>query len=201
MTVDFDYKSQKLEERKNKIGKGGIYMQFDEAYHLKNRPTWLVELYHKIDRYCMGLKGATKSYRKTYIRYSINNKMFCNIHIQSKAIKIYLTLDFRKLKEHWDFMRDYSAIGRTQTTELWLVKKDLDNEMIVLDAVEELIKQAYKEVQSTESASRTFAKQIPKFVATQDFKLNLIVGTDGFVEIKIRVHKSQLSKTLDKIIQ
>jgi len=62
--VDYDFKSQLLEERKNKIEGGLKAVKFNEEHHLGNRLAWTVDLFYELDQYILSLN---KDIRKEYI--------------------------------------------------------------------------------------------------------------------------------------
>lgn len=84
--VDYNFNSQLLEERKEKIERSNK-MRYDEEFHTKERPEWIVNLYLELDKFITGLKtGIRKEYLETYIKYSYNGLLFAYIVIRKGEV-------------------------------------------------------------------------------------------------------------------
>jgi len=207
--IDYDFKSQLLEERKEKIEKGGILkMIYDEAYFLKDKPEWLKDLFRKIDSFCISgiQEGVKNTFLDTYVRYSFNNLMFCKIKSKLESLKIYLKLRYSEIEDPPKWVRDYSKISRQTWVEIIIKREDLvNNETILLDMTSDLIKKSFNRViKHPELSKISLGKPeriLPGFVTPTKFKLDLEISTDGFVQVGIRVHKSQVPKILEKLLE
>jgi len=203
-----------FEDRKNRIGekKGGREMEFNEEYHLKGKPEWIVSLFKKIDSYCLTniRTGIQRTYIKTYIRYTWSKEMFGYVVIGGKALRIYLKLKYSELENPPAFIRDYSKIARGTWTELLFDDEEeyLQNEMAMLDVTYGLIDKSFKRITEKPKLTRKIVTK-PKVepiaklepaVATKNLKVNLTVENDGYVTLELKIPRSQLNKTLDRIL-
>ena len=206
--------AEDFEERKNRIGeeKGGREMEFNEEYHLKGRSEWITNLFKKIDSYCLTNigTGIQRAYLKTYIRYTWSGKMFGYIVIREDALRIYLKLKYSELENPPVFIRDYSKIARGTWIELLFNNEEeyLQNEMAVLDVIYGLIDKSFKRItEKPKLARKIVAKpevepitKLEPAVAIGNLKVNLTVENNGYVTLELKIPRSQLNKTLDKIL-
>ena len=203
--VDYDKFGQSLEDRKNKVGVGAA---FDREYFLKGKPAWLVETFEKIDDMCKRVQtGVRRTYLQTYIRYTHRNAMFCKVLVKREHIKVYLRLDYKTLEQKPPFIRDYFAVSHQQWIELYITENELlKTGTILLDLTHELIKKSFQRILKNPKMSKfsTFGKKeaVPEFVThtPTKFRMEMEIGSDGFVDLKLRIHKSQLPKLLEKLI-
>ena len=199
--------AQNYEDRKEKIEEGGLLRMFDEVSFLKDKPTWLKDLFKKINSFCLNeiKTGVVVTYLETYTRYNFNNLMFCKIKSTSEALKIYLKLRYSELESPPKWVRDYSKVSRQTWVEITIREEDLIGETILLDNVFDLTKQAFNRVIKHPKLSKVSVekpvKTLPNFVTPTKFKLDLEISTDGFVQLGLRVHKSQLPRILEKLLE
>jgi len=200
--------AQRYEDRKEKIEKGGLLKMFDEASFMKDKPIWEGDLFKKINSFCLNeiKKGVVVTYLETYTRYSFNNLMFAKMKSTSESLKIYLKLRYSELEEPPKWVRDYSKISRQTWVEIVIRERDLfDNETILFDMVFNLIKKSFNRVIRSPRLGKVSVgkpiKTLPEFVTPTKFKLDLEISTDGFVQLGLRVHKSQLPKILEKLLE
>jgi len=205
--VDFDRFGKNLEERKNKFMEGGANM-FDEEYFLKGKSEWIKDAYRKVSDICLNVKpGITKTYLQTYTRYNTpNQRMFCKVYVYQDSVKVYLRIDYKKLVDMPNWVRDYSQAANQTWTELWLVESNFQfNETITWDIIKGLIGQSFQKVSKAKSWKNfplaETEKTMPEFVSAAKSKISLEVGSDGFVDLKLRCHKSELTSILNKILE
>lgn len=187
-------------------------MEFNEEYHLKGRPEWIANLFKKIDSYCLtnirtGIQGT---YLKTYIRYTWSGKMFGYVMIRADALRIYLKLKYSELENPPAFIRDYSKIARGTWIELLFNDEEeyLKNEMAMLDVTYGLIDRSFKRITEKPKLARKIITKpevesmtkLEPAVAIKNLKVNLTVENNGYVTLEFRIPRSQLNKTLDKIL-
>jgi len=194
-----------LEERKNKISERGVEkVEFDEQYYFRNKPDWLLDLYKKIDDYCLnGIKrGVKRTYLKTYIRWNYKGKMFCRIFVLKDNLKVYLKLKYAELENPPAFIRDYTDIGRIIAIEILLNEEYLRNEEAFFVIISSLIEKSFLEVTGTKKRliAKRVAEPIKPLEASSPSSLNLSVDDNGYVSINLRIHKSQ-KEMLNKILQ
>ncbi|MBA7566712.1 hypothetical protein ES695_02770 [Candidatus Atribacteria bacterium 1244-E10-H5-B2] len=197
---------QDFQERKDKINERRLKkVEFDEQYYFKNKPDWLLDLYKKIDDYCLnGIKrGVERTCLKTYIRWTYRGTMFCRIFVFQDNLKLYLRLKYSELENLPVFIRDYSERVRgIPTIEILLGEEYLQNEEAFFLIVSSLIEKAFLEV--TGAKKRLIAKRVTEptkpLKASSPSSLNLSVDDNGYVSINLRIHKSQ-KEILNKILQ
>lgn len=87
--------------------------EYNENYHIVNKPQEILELYRTIDKFCKDLAplNIQKKYLAKYINYSHDKNIFCCIHIQKSGLRIWLKLKYSNLEHPPDFVRDVSNIG------------------------------------------------------------------------------------------
>ncbi|MBA7577986.1 hypothetical protein ES695_18885 [Candidatus Atribacteria bacterium 1244-E10-H5-B2] len=200
--------ARRYEDRKEEIEKGGLLKMFDEASFLKDKPVWEGDLFKKISNFCLNeiKKGVVVTFLETYTRYSYNNLMFCKMKSTSESLKIYLKLRYSELEEPPKWVRDYSKISHQTWVEIVIREGDLfDNETILFDMVFNLIKKSFNRVIRSPRLGKVSVgkpvKTLPEFVTPTKLKLDLEISTDGFVQLGLRVHKSQLPKILEKLLE
>jgi len=180
-------------------------MDFDLDYHLKDRPGWITEFFKKIDGYCLtGLgAGVKRTCLKTYVRYTINGKMFCRIFIILKNLRIYLKLDYSKLESPPVFIRDYSGICRTKDTVELLFddgREYLQDGARLFAVTSSLIEKSFTGISSGKTVTRP-VKPTKEGPAIVDKVLSLRLTVEGdYVNVSIMVPRGQLNRTLDKIL-
>lgn len=203
--VDYDYKSQILEDRKSKIGVGEV---FNEDHFLKNKPVWIQDTFRTIDGFCMGVQtGVKRAFLQTYVRYTHREKMFAKVITSRERLFLYLRLDYKDLTQKPVFIRDYTPVAKQKFwIELSFTEPELlKNETILFDATQSLIKQSFQRILKNPQLSKfpSFGKKqvIPEFVNSRKLKFDVELGSDGFVDLKLRCHKIQLPKLLEKLME
>lgn len=204
--VEYDFKSQLLEERKNKIEEGGLIRMFDESTFMKNKPIWERDLFKKINIFCLNeiQKGVVVTYLETYTRYSYRNLMFAKVKGTVESLKIYLKLHYSELESPPKWVRDYEKVSRQTWVEGTIREGDLINETILLDSIFDLTRQSFNRVIKHPKLSKVSVekpvKTLPNFVHPTKMKFDIEIGTDGFCNLGISVHKSQLTKVIEKLL-
>ncbi len=205
--VDYDFKSQLLEDRKEKIERGFKMKTFNEETFLKKKPGWEKDLFREISHFLLTdlQKGVQVHYLETYTRYSYNNLMFCKMKATSEALKIYLKLRYSEIENPQRWVRDYEPISRQMWVEITIREEDLIDQTILLDNVFDLIKKAFNRRTKYPKLSKVSIKKtekiLPEFIVPTKTKIDIEISTDGFCQVGLRVHKSQLQKILGKLIE
>jgi len=206
--------AEDLEERKNRIGeeKGGREMEFNEEYHLREKSEWIINLFRKIDSYCLTniRTGIQRTYLKTYIRWTWSGKMFCYVMIKEEVLRIYLKLKYSELENPPAFIRDYSKIARGTWIELLFNDEEeyLQNEMAMLNVIYALIDKSFKRITGKPKLARKISvkpkvepiTKLEPAVAIKNLKVNLTVENNGYVTLELKIPRNQLNKTLDRIL-
>ena len=202
----FSETEQDLHERENKISERGLKkMEFDEQYYFKNKPDWLSGLYKKIDDYCLNgiKKGIKRAYLKTYIRWTYKGKMFCRIFVYRDNLKVYLRLKYAELENPPAFIRDYTDIGRVTAIEILLSEEYLQNEEAFFVIVSSLIEKSFLEVTGARRLGLVKKRSLEPVKPVKAFEpssLNLSVDGDGYININLKIKKSQ-KEILERILQ
>ncbi|MBA7540873.1 hypothetical protein ES705_33176 [subsurface metagenome] len=198
---------QDLEERKNKISEGGLEkVEFDEQYYFKDKPDWLLGLYKKIDDFCLNdiKKGVERVCLKTYIRWTYKGTMFCRAFVFQNNLKVYLRLQYSKLENPPNFVRDYSEIVRgIPTIELLLDEGFLRSEEAFFAIVFPLIEKSFSEVtrvRKLEPAKKRRLEPVKPLEVSSPSSLNLSVDDNGYININLKIKKSQ-KEILNRILQ
>ena len=196
-----------LEERKNKISERRLEkMEFDEQYYFKNKPDWLLDLYKKIDDYCLNdiKKGVKRICLKTYIRWTYKGKMFCRIFVYRDNLKVYLRLKYAELENPPAFIRDYTDIGRVTAIEILLSEEYLQNEEAFFVIVSSLIEKSFLEVTGARRLGPVKKRELEPLKkpveAVRPSSVNISVGENGYLSINLKIHKSQ-KEILNRILQ
>jgi len=198
--------AQNYEDRKEKIEGGGLLKMFDEASFLKNKPGWEKEIFRKVNNFCIdGIqKGVVVAFLETYTRYSKNNLMFAKVKSTSESLKIYLKLRYSEIENPQRWLRDYAKISRQAWVEINVREEDLLEETILLDNVFDLIKQSFNRVIRHPKLSKVSiekSKVLPGFASPTLTKFSVEVSTDGYCQLGIRIHRSQLQKVIEKLLE
>lgn len=202
---DFSEIAQNYEDRKEKIEKGGLLKMFDESTLMKNKPLWVKDLFKKINNYCLEIKkGVVVTHLETYTRFSYNNLMFVKVKSKLYSLKVYLKLRYSELESPPKWVRDYEKISRQTWVEAVIREEDLLSETIFFDMLFSLIKKSFNRVIRHPKLSKVSVetvKTLPDFVTPTKMKFDIEIGTDGFCNLGIRVHRSQLTKVLEKLLE
>jgi predicted transport protein len=88
-------------------------MSYSEDLHTKGRPQEVVELYQKLDQFCLGLQpgGVQKRYLAKIIAYSLGKRTFCSLHLLRGGMRVWLNTKYDRLRNPPDFSRDVANVG------------------------------------------------------------------------------------------
>jgi predicted transport protein len=86
---------------------------YSEDLHTNGKPQEVLELYQKIDQFCLGLQpGAVrKRYLAKIIAYSVGKRTFCSLHLLQGGMRVWLNTKYDRLSNPPDFSRDVSNVG------------------------------------------------------------------------------------------
>jgi hypothetical protein len=84
-----------------------------EEYHIKGKPREVIELFRTVDKFCRELDPTTvqKKYLAKYVSYMHGKATFCCVHLQKSGLRIWLKLNYSRLENPPDYVRDVSNIG------------------------------------------------------------------------------------------
>ncbi len=100
---------QKKPRRRGKKPKKTYY----ETRHTENKSAEVLELYRKMDSFCLSLKPGeiTKEYLAKTINYLYGDIPFCSLHILNSGLRVWLHLKYYEVENPPEFSRDVSAVG------------------------------------------------------------------------------------------
>ncbi|MBA7514252.1 hypothetical protein ES705_06277 [subsurface metagenome] len=215
--VDYDFQSQLLEERKEKI-RGIKKMKFDEEFHIKDRAEWSVDLYLELDKFIMNIKtGVRKEFLESYIKYSYNGLLFCYIMLRKKeTVRLWAKIGYTSLGAVPLFVRDYEPISRRLGVMIAFddQREFLQNKEAMLDVVFGIVKKAFQGMADRKKSKKTpllkrlkEVEQIERKVIepvkpTEVFRpsLDLSVDGNGYIDVHFKILKSQ-KELLNRILQ
>jgi len=180
--------------------------KFGEDFYFTSKPGWLLELFKKIDDFCLNniKRGVQREFRKTYIRWEFSGIMFCRMFVYKNNLKLYLRLRYSELGENVPvFIRDYSEKVRgIPTIEILLGKEYLQNEQAFSVTVFSLIEEAFSKVIGAgklRPVKRRVAEPVKPIELSRP-SLNLSMDNNGYININLKIKKSQ-KEILNRILQ
>jgi predicted transport protein len=116
---------------------------YSQELHTKGKPQEVLELYQRLDQFCLALKpGAVeKRYLAKYVAYSESKRIFCCIHLYRGGLRVWVKLKFQRIANPPAFARDVSAIGHWGVGDVELA---ISNTQELNDA-ESFIRQSFVE--------------------------------------------------------
>jgi predicted transport protein len=216
--VDYDFQSQLLEERKNKISERSNKMKFDEEFHTKGRAEWSVDLYLELDKFIMNLKtGVRKEFLESYIKYSYNGLLFCYVVLRQKeTLRLWAKIPYTSLGAVPLFVRDYEPVSRRVGVMIAFddQREFLQNKEAMVDIAFGIVKKAFQGIASRKVRKRTPLERIKEVEQIErkviepvkpieiirPSSINISVDDNGYMSINLKLHKSQ-KELLNRILQ
>ncbi len=199
-----------LEERKGKIIERGNKIRFDEEFHTKGRPEWIVNLYLELDKFISSLKtGVRREYLESYIKYSYSGLLFCYILLRKReTLRLWAKIPYSSLGAVPLFVRDYEPVSRRVGVMISLndQREFLQNKEAILDVTFSIIKKAFQGIFGRKRKVKTPLKPVAEIEpvkpleASSPSSLNLSLDDNGYINIKLKIKKSQ-KEILNKILQ
>ncbi|MGL5750854.1 MAG: DUF5655 domain-containing protein [Paraclostridium sp.] len=114
---------------------------YTEEEHLNKSSEYIVDLYNTIKEFILGLDDTiTIKPKKLEIGFAYKNKMIVDIHLQKRALKMWLNTTFGSLEDSKGICRDVTNIGHWGNGDYEIqISNDDDIEYIF-----SLIKQLYR---------------------------------------------------------
>ena len=209
--VDYNFKSKLLENRKEKIERSNK-MRYDEEYHTKGRPEWIINLYLELDKFIMSLKtGIRKEFLETYIKYSYNGLLFAYIVIRKgEVLRVWAKIPYSGLGAVPLFVRDYEPVSRRVGVMITFddQREFEQNKEAMLDVTFGIIKKSLQGVADRKRRIKTpLLKRIAeveeiekKIKIVEPSSINISAGENGYLSINLKIHKSQ-KEILNRILQ
>jgi len=208
--VNYDFKSQLLEDRKEKIERSN-FMKFGEDFHTRGRAEWSCDLYFELDKFIMSLKtGVQKSYLESYIKYSYNGLLFAHIVIKKReTLRVWAKTPYDQLGAVPLFVRDYGPVSRRVGVMITFddQREFLQNKEAMLDVTFRIVQKAFQGMASRKWKVKTpLLKPVTEIESVKPIEIvrtssvNILAGENGYLSINLKIHKSQ-KEILNKILQ
>ncbi len=96
---------------------------YDEHVHTDGKPREVLDLYQRLDQFCLGLRPGTveKKYLLKYLAYRNGKRTFCSAWLGREALKVWVKLRFEDLQNPPPFARDVASIGHWGVGDVELV--------------------------------------------------------------------------------
>ncbi len=213
--VDYDFKSQLLEDRKEKIEGGLKAVKFNEEHHLGNRLAWTVDLFYELDQYILSLKkDIRKEYLQSYIKYSFRGLLFCYIATRKvENLRVWAKIAYGRLGDKIPlFVRDYEPVSRRLGVLVSFDNKRefFENKEAMLETTFDIIRRAFQRIVDRKRKVKTPLKPVIKVEPvkvetvkpTEKFRpsLNLEVNGNGYIDVHFKIKKEQ-KELLSRILQ
>ncbi len=208
---DYDFKSQLLEERKEKIERSNkMREKFNEEFHTEGRPEWIVNLYLELDKFISSLKtGVRREYLESYIKYSYNGLLFCYVVLRQKeTLRLWAKIPYTSLGAVPLFVRDYEPVSRRVGVMVTFddQREFLQNKEAMLKFTGDIIKKALQGMADRKGRKKTPLKPIAEVDPVKPIEIvkpssiNISVVENGYLSINLKIHKSQ-KEILNRILQ
>lgn len=112
---------------------GRARAQYTENHHTEGKPREVVDLFQKLDSYCLSLRpnSIRKKHQAKYISYSDGKRIFCSVHLQRGGLRVWLKLSFSEQNNPPPFARDVTHVGHWGTGDFEL---DISNSQQLVEA-------------------------------------------------------------------
>jgi predicted transport protein len=116
---------------------------YTEEWHTKGKPQEVVELYRRLDQFCLALRPGVieKQHLKMYIAWREGKRCFCSAHVGRGGLRVWLKLKFQHINDPPAFVRDVAAVGHWGMGDLELAVTNVQQ----LGVAEPLIKRSFEE--------------------------------------------------------
>lgn len=86
---------------------------YSESHHTGNKPAEVLELFRKLETFCLSLKPGeiSKEYLAKTVNYLYGDVLFCSVHLLKSGLRVWLYLDYNEVANAPAFSRDVSGIG------------------------------------------------------------------------------------------
>ena len=141
--VELPSSSQIIEEPQRTEIKNQLGKYYDEERHIKGKPQEVIELFRTVDKFCRELDPTIvqRKYRSMYISYLHDKSIFCCVNLLKSCIRIYLKLNYSRLVNLPDNVRDVSNVGHWGVGDVEISVNNIEQ----LQASKQLIRQSFNE--------------------------------------------------------
>jgi len=117
--------------------------EYSEEYHTKGKPQEVTELFRTLDKFCRELDptNVQKRYHAKYVAYAYQKSTFCSVHIQKSGLRVWLKLDYARLENPSDYVRNVSTVGHWGLGNVELAINSFER----LQETKTLIRQSFEE--------------------------------------------------------
>jgi len=97
--------------------------EYDEEYHIGEKPQEVVELFKTIDNFCRNFDPVKvkRKYLAKYVKYMCGKDIFCCVHLQKSGLRVWLKLNHSELENPPEYVRDVSKIGHWGVGDVELI--------------------------------------------------------------------------------
>jgi hypothetical protein len=115
---------------------------YGEDHHIKGKPREVIELFRTVDKFCRELDPNTvkRKYLAKYVSYMHGKAIFCCMHIRRSGLRIWLKLNYSRLGNPPDYVRDVSNVGHWGVGDVEIGVDSLEKLQISKD----LIRQSFE---------------------------------------------------------
>jgi predicted transport protein len=87
--------------------------EYAENIHTGGKPQEVLELYQRLDQFCLGLKQGDVQKRvwAKCIAYCYGKSTFCSVHLLRAGLRVWLKLKFNRIANPPSYVRDVSSVG------------------------------------------------------------------------------------------
>lgn len=205
----FSREGQAFGSRKEIIERSNKMRDFDEEYHTKGRPEWIINLYLELDHFITNLKSQVrKEYLETYIKYSYNGLLFVYILIRKgENLRIWAKVSYSDLGSAPLFVRDYEPVMHRAGVMIIFgdQREFVRNKEAMLDVTFGIIKKALqgiagRKIRKTPLKPVMEVESVKPVEVVRPSSINILAGENGYLNINLKIHKSQ-KEILDRILQ
>ena len=117
--------------------------EYGEEFHTKGKPREVTELFRTLDKFCRELdpNNVQKRYLAKYVAYAYVKSIFCSVHLLKSGLRVWLKLDYARLDNPPDYVRDISNVGHWGVGDVELAINSLER----LQEAKSLIRQSFEE--------------------------------------------------------
>ena len=132
--------SEELEKPEIKHPRGKDY---GEEHHIKGKPQEVIELFRTVDKFCRELDPGNiqKKHLAKYVSYLHGKAIFCCVHLQKSGLRIWLKLNYSRLENPPEYVRNVSKVGHWGVGDVEIGIDSLEK----LQNSKSLIRQSFEE--------------------------------------------------------
>jgi hypothetical protein len=117
--------------------------KYGEEHHITGKPQEVIELFRTVDKFCRELAPGIvqKEHRAKSVNYKHGKSAFCSVHIQKGGLRIWVRLNYSRLENPSEYVRDVSNIGHWGSGDVEIRINNFEN----FQSLKYLIRQSFDE--------------------------------------------------------